>query len=251
MTDIYQKLKAPFDPNIIKWRVGSTTADKKRGLALCYIDARAVIDRLDEVMGPQNWQSSHTCSDGKTICRIGLRIDNEWIWKSDGAGDTQIEADKGAISDALKRAAVQWGIGRYLYDFGDNWVALDNRRIAKGEYATLAAIVGAPAPKAPSKKTDTPSEPQNEPEKPKPAPTLAYTTYDREGSDSAVFTDWKTYRSKLEIPKLAQFEPWRDATYAELQRIGEWTEANVPDKLVTMQELIKKIEQEIEENQNG
>jgi hypothetical protein len=45
-----------------------------------------------------------------------------WVRKSDGAGETQVEGEKGAISDALKRAAVKWGIGRYLYDLDSPWV---------------------------------------------------------------------------------------------------------------------------------
>jgi len=38
-----------------------------------------------------------------------------WVTKSDGADDSSIESAKGGISDSLKRAAVQYGIGRYLY----------------------------------------------------------------------------------------------------------------------------------------
>jgi hypothetical protein len=53
-----------------------------------------------------------------------LRIGNEWIWKADGAGPSDMEADKGALSDAFKRAAVRFGIGRYLYDIKAPWVVL-------------------------------------------------------------------------------------------------------------------------------
>ena len=38
-----------------------------------------------------------------------------WVTKSDGAEDSTIEAVKGAYSDSFKRAAVKWGIARYLY----------------------------------------------------------------------------------------------------------------------------------------
>jgi len=54
----------------------------------------------------------------------GLKLDGEWIWRSDGAGDTQFEADKGAISDALKRASVSFGVGRHLYDLPSIWVKM-------------------------------------------------------------------------------------------------------------------------------
>ena len=54
-------------------------------------------------------------------------MDNEWIWRSDGAGDTQIESDKGAISDSFKRASVLWGLGRGLYDLPSVWVDCESK----------------------------------------------------------------------------------------------------------------------------
>ena len=79
MIDI-KALTAPFPPDRVSWRVGSTTADRKRGMALAYIDARDVMDRLDEVCGPENWQCRYPHANGKTVCEIGIRINGEWIW---------------------------------------------------------------------------------------------------------------------------------------------------------------------------
>ena len=62
---------------------------------------------------------------GRIICELSCLIDGVWVTKSDGAGDTGTEGEKGAISDAKKRAAVQFGIGRYLYAIKLNWVDLD------------------------------------------------------------------------------------------------------------------------------
>lgn len=128
--DIFDALCAPFPSDMIEWRVGSTTKDKAKGMALAYINARAVMDRLDSVCGPGNWQDRYPHANGKTVCEIGVRIERdtgpEWIWKSDGAGDTDFEAEKGALSDAFKRAAVRWGIGRYLYELPSPWVELEN-----------------------------------------------------------------------------------------------------------------------------
>jgi hypothetical protein len=115
-TNILERLAAPIDPTRVSWRVGATTGDKTKGLALAYIDARDVMQRLDEVCGADGWQNDYPHANGKTVCRIGIKIGNEWIWKANGAGDTDVEAEKGALSDAFKRAAVMWGIGRYLYD---------------------------------------------------------------------------------------------------------------------------------------
>lgn len=119
------KLKEPFPPEKISWRVGSTTQAKDKGMALAYIDPRDVMGRLDEVCGPENWQALHPHANGKTSCKIGIKIDGEWIWKENGAGDTDFEADKGAFSDSFKRAAVLWGIGRYLYDTPNVWVEIE------------------------------------------------------------------------------------------------------------------------------
>lgn len=124
---VYEQLRFPFPVKAIKWRIGARNRDKTRGSALAYIDARNVMERLDQVVGLQNWQTSYGESAGSiTTCTLSLRINDEWIYKTDGAGKTQVEGEKGAISDALKRAAVQFGIGRYLYLFPDTWVELES-----------------------------------------------------------------------------------------------------------------------------
>lgn len=124
-----EALKAHFPRETISWRAQSVTKDGTRAMALAYIDARDVMNRLDEVCGPDGWQDEYVeTAKGRMICRIGIRAASNdlaldaWIWKSDGAGDTDVEGDKGAISDAFKRAAVKWGIGRYLYDMPTPWV---------------------------------------------------------------------------------------------------------------------------------
>ncbi len=139
------KLSAPFPIDRIEWRVGSTNKDKTRGMALAYIDARDVMARLDDVCGPENWQSRYPHANGKTCCDIGIKIDGEWVWKSNGAGDTDFEGQKGAFSDAFKRAAVLWGIGRYLYDIQSPWVEIEQAgrsfRITDSEFPKLRAAL--------------------------------------------------------------------------------------------------------------
>lgn len=150
---MFDKLKAPFSPDRVSWRIGSTTQDKSRGMALGYIDARDVMERLDDVCGPDGWQNRYSHANGKTVCEIGLRINNEWIWKADGAGDTDFEAEKGALSDAFKRAAVRWGIGRYLYDVPATWVEIEQHgksyKVKQPELVKLAKMLsGAPQQEA-------------------------------------------------------------------------------------------------------
>ena len=148
--NIHQQLERPFPANRISWRVGATTKDGTRGIPLAYIDARDVMDRLDKVIGPASWQCRYpTDYNGLLICEIGIRasflgipvrpdsLGTEWVWKANGAGDTQVEAEKGKASDAFKRAAVLWGIGRYLYALPNQWVELENRKISKASLIML------------------------------------------------------------------------------------------------------------------
>ncbi len=124
-TDLKHALEMPFAPSRIHWRCGARTKDKGKGIPLAYIDARDAMRRLDEVMG-FDWQNKYTLADnGLLVCDIGLKIDGEWIWRANGAGDTQVEAEKGKASDAFKRAAVMWGIGRYLYSLPNVWLPID------------------------------------------------------------------------------------------------------------------------------
>ena len=117
---ITNALKQPFDPSVVHWRVGATSGDKKTGIALAYINARDVMKRLDDVCGDL-WQDEYPFEG---CCRIGIKVNNEWLWRSNGAGETQIEGEKGRYSDAFKRAAVLWGVGRYLYYLDNLWVPI-------------------------------------------------------------------------------------------------------------------------------
>lgn len=130
-----EDLKKPFPKEKIHWRIGSTnkkkrireTGDKNaratKGIPLAYINARDVMGRLDEVCGMENWQCRYPFPG---CCEIGVKVDGEWIWKSNGAGETDIEGAKGQYSDAFKRAAVLLGIGQYLYDLKNDWLDLDD-----------------------------------------------------------------------------------------------------------------------------
>lgn len=123
---LQQKLECPLPANRVSWRIGSKSQDKKKARLLAYIDARDVMELLDRSCGFENWQCRYSLSDnGLLICEIGIRINGEWLWRANGAGDTQVEAEKGKCSDAFKRAAVLWGVGRYLYGLDSPWVPID------------------------------------------------------------------------------------------------------------------------------
>ena len=140
--DIFDRLKAPFSPEDIEFRVGSTTRDKSKGLALAYVTSRAIMDRLDSVVGPTEWQNEVKIHETGVVATLTIRVGGEWIMRQDGAQFTNIEAFKGGISDALKRVAVLYGIGRYLYSLPQEWVELDNGRMSAQTIKKLRAKLG-------------------------------------------------------------------------------------------------------------
>lgn len=124
-----EKLQKPFRVDEIEWRVGSTNSDKTKGLALAYVTNRAIQNRLDDVFGIFGWKNEYREWKGKSqICGISVWFEdrNEWITKWDGADDSNMDATKGGLSDAMKRCASQWGIGRYLYKLPQVWCELQS-----------------------------------------------------------------------------------------------------------------------------
>lgn len=129
---IQRELAQPFAPEDLEWRLQRTVESQGRGLAVPYVTNRAIQDRLDDVVGPQNWYNDfkpwHTNGKKESqICGIAIFFEEHggFITKWDGAEDTDIEAIKGGLSDSMKRAAVQWGIGRVLYKMDVAWVDVE------------------------------------------------------------------------------------------------------------------------------
>jgi hypothetical protein len=135
----FQALADPFPPEDLEWRIGQSGIGTKGPWAkvLAYLTSRAVMHRLDSIVGPANWRDEYQKGpDGGVICGISIRCGEEWVTKWDGAENSQIESVKGGLSDSFKRAAVKWSIGRYLYRLEEGWaeIADDNDRDAyRGE----------------------------------------------------------------------------------------------------------------------
>ncbi len=120
-----EKLKYPIP---YRWKIQSKSKDGKKAQCVAYIDARDVMDLLDRAIGIANWRDSYyrdSSADRGLVCKLELRIDGEWIAKEDVGTESQFESEKGQYSDAFKRAAVKWGIGRFLYDLDIKWIDLD------------------------------------------------------------------------------------------------------------------------------
>lgn len=135
MDEVWQKLSEPFPPEEVQWRIEALSKDRKRALVVPYVDARTVLDRLDRVVGPEGWHDEYqvladaerTLKDERgerqeRLVEVKCRLTVLGVTKEDvGEGDSL----KAAFSDALKRAAVKFGVGRYLYRLEKQWVDYD------------------------------------------------------------------------------------------------------------------------------
>jgi hypothetical protein len=172
-------LAAPFPASVVGWK--PQTIKDRRAMVVAYIDARDVMDRLDAVLGPLGWQDSYEClPDGCVVCRLQLRLDGEWVVREDvGSPSGQPDVGdrrKAAFSDALKRAAVKFGVGRYIYRLDQQWVDYDPQKKRVMKEPTLPAwalptpepgpsprvLVPPPADSAPETRERGQGEPVNE-----------------------------------------------------------------------------------------
>lgn len=140
---IYDELNAPFQISEVDWKPQAVTRDKKRAMATAYIDARAVMERLDEVVGIGGWEDKYVVHPSGTVeCHLTLAVNGSKVTKSDVGipPDDMKAADEGgggrakrastfnqmsAFSHAFKRAAVKFGVGRYLYYLPGQWLGWD------------------------------------------------------------------------------------------------------------------------------
>ena len=125
MSEVNLKLLAKkFPEQDIEWRVQQCGQGKNGPWALIipYITNRAIMQRLDDVVGAGKWKNEFTASPCGTgyMCGISIKVYDEWVTRWDGSektGNGSIDQVKSTMSSAMKRTGVQWGIGRYLYQF--------------------------------------------------------------------------------------------------------------------------------------
>lgn len=105
---------------------------KQNGVVvLLYKDARVDQTILDETVGAMNWKKSYDIIDGQLFCTISIWDDEkkQWVSKQDVGVESNTEAEKGRASDAQKRAAFAWGIGRELYSAPFIWIPAEGVNI--------------------------------------------------------------------------------------------------------------------------
>ena len=121
------KLNVATPKDEIKYRPGSTFnwAEKKYARMLAYVDARYIQDKLDEIVGIGNWSNQfHRDEKGILYCTITIKfirkdgsIDS--VSKTDVGTESNVEQQKGEVSDSFKRCAVHFGLARDLYNLPD------------------------------------------------------------------------------------------------------------------------------------
>jgi len=142
--DLFAALAAPFEPEEVKLRT-------QAGRQLHYVTARTVMNRLDEVLGPENWWDDFVPLEHSVICRLTLRLpDGQVLTKSDAGGYAGMadpgDDDKSGFADAFKRAAVKFGVARYLYRDGIPRFAREVLQGRSGIEPAAPAIEAPPAP---------------------------------------------------------------------------------------------------------
>lgn len=196
----YEDLKKEFPAKDLEWRVQKSGEKngKPWAMILCYVDARAVMDRLDEVCGPNNWKDHYEHLPNGVKCTLSVKSDGEWIPKEDGSPETDIESFKGGISKALVRTAVKWGIGRYLYDMPVKFADFTDKKTADTVSAKIdgkfynwippnkVAAVSKPTPAV--KKAEPVKKPVSKKSKFDPAKVVA--AFKALGVDKSELEDW-------------------------------------------------------------
>ena len=135
LKQLLENLKQPLE---YKYKIQSVPKEKKwqpwvflKGNCVAYIDSRDCQDILDTYC-EEWWQNEFYEVKGKVFCRVGIKINWEWFWRSDSWSLEENDnvaydvTSKWETSDAFKRACVQWWIWRFLYEKPPIWIDMDS-----------------------------------------------------------------------------------------------------------------------------
>jgi hypothetical protein len=141
--DLFAALAAPFEPAEVK-------VFSKNGKQIHYTTARTIMNRLDQVLGPENWWDDYTPGEHSVLCRLSIRLpDGSVLTKADAGGYAGMadegDDDKSGYSDAFKRAAVKFGVARYLYRDGVPSFVAERTPAGAPSQARPSATTPAPA----------------------------------------------------------------------------------------------------------
>jgi hypothetical protein len=201
--DLFAALAAPFEPEEVKLRTQS-------GRQLHYVTARTVMNRLDEVLGPENWWDDFVPLEHSVICRLTLRLpDGQILTKSDAGGYAGMadpgDDDKSGFADAFKRAAVKLGVARYLYRDGIPRFA---REVLQGRAGFEPAAPAPEAPLAPQGQAQATSNGAVSPPSLSPSPRNGDDGLGAPRSGRALFAWTKDQDEKYEYGLLKHLNAW-------------------------------------------
>lgn len=148
---LFLRLSEPFTPDKLSWRPGSVTRDKQKVQAIPYIDAKHIMYRLDDTLGPFNWQTGLHVESGVTIKGLAIQHpeNGEWIWRWEPGhfeAKSDYDAERigvlGSATVGLRRVAAEWGIGRYIYFMKVPWVKAEpyGNSVRLGEIPKIATM---------------------------------------------------------------------------------------------------------------
>jgi len=227
--DLFAALAAPFEPHEVKIRPA------QGGRQLHYITARTAMNRLDSVLGPDNWWDEYLPSDKSVLCKLTMRLpDGSTVTKADAGGYAgmadQGDDDKSGFSDAFKRAAAKFGVARYLYR--DGVPQFVREREPGVDSAPAAAPTQAPSPSENGHNSGQASAAPN------PAPSRPRESSNVPRTGKALFAWTKDMEQRHEVGLLKYLNGW-----AKLQeypsRMIDWDGEQVS---LAYQEAIRKIQ---------
>jgi hypothetical protein len=122
--DDLKLLKSPFAKDRLGVKVQSYSKDRTRAMLVLYLQHTDVQDRLEEVDPCWSSEVVGTERSGDTFY-VRTRLTLKQVSRENvGEGGDP----KSAYSDALKRAAMLFGVGRYLYDSATVWTEYNDQR---------------------------------------------------------------------------------------------------------------------------
>lgn len=166
--DLFAALAAPFTGD------GEVKSRAQGGRQIAYVTARTVMNRLDDVLGPENWWDEYpVVSEHSVVCALSVLLsDGRVLTKRDAGGAAGMadagDDDKSMFSDAFKRAAVKFGVGRYLYRDGVPGFARASSAAEPKQPAPRPQPQTAPDPKRGRDRLPSQARPQSTPEPDRP-----------------------------------------------------------------------------------
>ncbi len=221
--EISRQLREPFDPREVDFRAqGRASEQTGKAQVVAYIDARVVQDRLDAVVGAGNWSFDWeplVVDKGEVMVTKGT-LTIFGVAKADAGSASNFEQSLGAVSHCFKRAAVHWGIGRYLYNLPMNWVPVEkNGRIADATLRELRSRLPRPTTQSAAQATPAASAGPA-------APTL--TAVQSDGASASAADSYAQATSQQEVRETPTTERRAPATRTTARNSARATQASAP-----------------------